>query len=355
MITGIRGRIGLQRQWNLVIRVACTYIGTVIGAGFATGQEILQFFTVYGKYSLIGIIICTLLFGWLGVRMMLIGARLEAKSYQELNHFLFGKRLGSWMSHLVSIMLCGVTMAMLAGAGALFEEQLQLSFYLGLFLTAMITFWVVSKGMSGILSINTLVVPLMFLLVVTIGWSVWFSGEIGLLLEQAPKRSMPHWLLSAISYVAFNLVLSQAVLVPLGASISDESTIRWGGWLGALGLGTTLLISNGAMLLKLEQVIHTDIPMGWMMTELGEAIRLLFLLVIWGEIITTLIGDVFGLTNRLDQSLAIRREWVIAILLFSGSLLSFIGFANLVRYLYPLFGYSGLFLICFLFLRPLPK
>jgi uncharacterized membrane protein YkvI len=355
MLSGIRRRIGLQRQWSLVIRVACTYIGTVIGAGFATGQEILQFFTVYGTYSMIGILICTILFAWLGVRMMLIGARLGAQSYQELNHFLFGERLGSWMSHLVGIMLCGVTLAMLAGAGALFEEQLHLSHYLGLFLTASITFWVVSRGIRGILSINTIVVPLMFLLIVAIGWITWQSGEIGLLFEQAPERTAPHWLLSAISYVAFNLVLSQAVLVPLGASIRDESTIRWGGWLGALGLGTILLISNGAMLLKLDQLIHTNIPMGWVITELGATIQVLFLLVIWGEIVTTLIGDVFGLTNMLSQGIHIRREWIVAILLFIGSLLSFIGFANLVRYLYPLFGYSGLCLICILLVRRLPR
>jgi len=29
-------------------KVAATYIGTVVGAGFASGQEMLQFFAVFG-------------------------------------------------------------------------------------------------------------------------------------------------------------------------------------------------------------------------------------------------------------------------------------------------------------------
>ena len=41
------------------IKIAFTYIGTVIGAGFASGQEILRFFSVYGAYSIYPILIAT--------------------------------------------------------------------------------------------------------------------------------------------------------------------------------------------------------------------------------------------------------------------------------------------------------
>ena len=37
-------------------KVAATYIGTVIGAGFASGQEILQFFSVFGNMGILGLI-----------------------------------------------------------------------------------------------------------------------------------------------------------------------------------------------------------------------------------------------------------------------------------------------------------
>lgn len=36
------------------LQIAGAYIGLIVGAGFASGQEVLQFFTSFGWYSLIG-------------------------------------------------------------------------------------------------------------------------------------------------------------------------------------------------------------------------------------------------------------------------------------------------------------
>ena len=48
------------------IIVAFAFVGVVVGAGFATGQEIFQFFTSHGVYSISGIIVTGLLitFRW---------------------------------------------------------------------------------------------------------------------------------------------------------------------------------------------------------------------------------------------------------------------------------------------------
>ncbi len=84
-------------------RVGFTYIGTVVGAGFASGQEIMQFFTVYGIGGIWGIVVVLFLFGWLGTRMMVMGARLKARSYEVFNQYLFGPRWGKWMNGFVGL------------------------------------------------------------------------------------------------------------------------------------------------------------------------------------------------------------------------------------------------------------
>ena len=51
-------------MWNLVknpLKVALCIIGTLIGAGFASGQEIMSFFIIYGKKSFWGLVIFTIL------------------------------------------------------------------------------------------------------------------------------------------------------------------------------------------------------------------------------------------------------------------------------------------------------
>ena len=42
------------------IIVAFAFVGVVVGAGFATGQEIFQFFTSHGIYSIGGILLLDL-------------------------------------------------------------------------------------------------------------------------------------------------------------------------------------------------------------------------------------------------------------------------------------------------------
>ena len=45
-----------------IFKVTFVIIGTIIGAGFASGQEILIFFNNYGFYGLIGLIFSIILF-----------------------------------------------------------------------------------------------------------------------------------------------------------------------------------------------------------------------------------------------------------------------------------------------------
>ncbi|UUZ93934.1 hypothetical protein LJK87_04485 [Paenibacillus sp. P25] len=105
-----------MKRWGNVLQISFTYIGTVVGAGFATGQEILQFFTRYGWMATLTIGIACALFVWLGIKLMLIAHELNAKSYEDLNNLLFGPKIGGYVSLFTLITLFGVTTVMLAGA-----------------------------------------------------------------------------------------------------------------------------------------------------------------------------------------------------------------------------------------------
>lgn len=46
------------------IEMAGAFIGVIVGAGFASGQEILQFFTSFGWWGIIGGVIAAVLFAF---------------------------------------------------------------------------------------------------------------------------------------------------------------------------------------------------------------------------------------------------------------------------------------------------
>ena len=66
------------------LKVAATYIGTVVGAGFASGQESLQFFAIFKGRGLIGLLIVTILFILYGYIIMELGYHLGSKSHIEI-------------------------------------------------------------------------------------------------------------------------------------------------------------------------------------------------------------------------------------------------------------------------------
>ncbi|MFC5405735.1 hypothetical protein [Cohnella soli] len=331
-----------MKQWALSIQVALVFIGTVVGAGFASGKEVMQFFTRFGYWGPLLIFVSTIFFVWIGAKVMLLAAKLQAKSYEDLNKHLFGERTGKWVSLLMLVILLGVNAVMLAGAGSIFSEHLNLSYQTGLIVTMFACFMLLRKGMNAILSINTFVVPLMigftaFLVVETLRQPVsgaWLTRES----ELSPWAA----LLSPFLYAAFNLSMSQAVLVPLGSAINNPVVLRRGAWLGGIGIGFMLLAGHLALSAKMPDIALFDIPMGGIALSLSAWLHWIYVLLIFMEIFTTLVADIFGLTLQLETRLK-TSPWIITVALL---LLCFLagqfGFGPLLSALYPTFGLLSL-------------
>jgi uncharacterized membrane protein YkvI len=195
----------------------------------------------------------------------------------------------------------------------------------------------------------------MLLFTIIVAVHSWQNGDLGSLTSMPPVHEKGHWVLSAITYVAFNLAMSQAVLVPLGAEVDDETAIRLGGWIGGLGLGAMLFASNFAMQLNLSEIAQMEIPMAYVINALGAGMKYFFLAVMWGEIFTTLIGNVYGLAVNLSRLVPYRLYTIMALIFILGYFFSLIGFPVLISYLYPFFGYCSIIVLVLLVFRRVPR
>ena len=64
-----------------ILKVTFVIVGTIIGAGFSSGQEILTFFNQYGRYGLIGLI-CSI-----GLISIIIYKTLEISIENNINNY----------------------------------------------------------------------------------------------------------------------------------------------------------------------------------------------------------------------------------------------------------------------------
>ncbi|MDR9796179.1 hypothetical protein Q4O60_06585 [Aeribacillus pallidus] len=339
----------MSNKWVLALQIASVYIGTVIGAGFATGKEIVEFFSKYGAGGIVGIICSAVLFVWLGTKMMLIGRRINASSYLQLNQFLFGTLSAYVVNGLMFMMLIGITSVMLSGAGAIFEEQLSLSKQFGIFLTIVLSIAVISFGVKGLSSVNLLVVPLFILFSLIISIEAIIRGDfIDFSLDGVfqPVKS-------SFLYVSFNLSLAQAVLVPLANAIKDESAIKLGGVVGGLGL-SFILFSSYFSLLHLPDAGLFEIPMAEIVKQLFSGFYYIYILVIFGEIFSSLIGNLYGLERQLSSEKPLAKIAGVIFILLLCYLVSLIGYGKLISTLYPLFGYMSIAFFILLMFKKIP-
>lgn len=331
-----------MKQWALSIQVAFTFIGTVVGAGFASGREVMQFFTRFGWWGPYLIIVSTAFFVWIGAKVMLLSAKLGAKSYEDLNKHLFGDKGGRWVSNLMLVVLLGVNAVMLAGAGSVFSEHLNLTYQTGLLVTMFACFLLLRKGMKAIMTVNTFVVPVMM------GFTLF------LMFETLREPNSGHWLratselspwaawLSPFLYAAFNLSMSQAVLVPLGSAIGDSRVLRRGAWIGGIGIGILLLAGHLALSARMPGILQFDIPMGGIARELGAWMHWIYVFLIFMEIFSTLVADIYGLTLQLQERTRVSPGMLTAALLLICFLAGQFGFGPLLSTLYPMFGLLSL-------------
>ena len=97
----------LKTNWGAAFQIAAVYVGTVVGAGFATGREIVEFFSRFGIFGLIGIFMSGYMLIYMGSKLMRIAAAIGARSYEEMNEHLFGKFFGKLINIVMLVMQIG--------------------------------------------------------------------------------------------------------------------------------------------------------------------------------------------------------------------------------------------------------
>ncbi|MBO8141174.1 MAG: hypothetical protein H0Z37_03200 [Firmicutes bacterium] len=334
-------------------RIAAAYAGTVVGAGFASGQETLQFFTAFGPAGSAGLILAVLLFSGFGVRVLWLGRKLNAGSHRPLVHWAFGPRVAPIVDWVLTLFLLATAAAMASGAAATMLEQYGWPRWLGAALMTALSAATVLTGLRGVIRAIAFVAPLLIGSVLAISAYSLSDGPgiaAALAWEGRPQLAPvePWWLAGAL-YVAYNMVLAVPVLGPLGAEARDRAALAWGGALGGIGLGLGAGAIHLAVAAHMPEASRFDIPMLYAARGLPPWVPLAYSALLLAEVYTTAVAVLFGFAARLGEESGPRFRAAV----IGGGAAAFVGglfpFAEVVGTVYPLMGLvGGLMLLSFL-------
>lgn len=337
-----------------VFAIAATYVGTVVGAGFATGQEVLRFFTHFGLGGIFAVLGATFLFAVLGAQILRIGNELRADSHRPIVEAAVGPLMGRLIDFVITFFLFGGAAVMMAGSGAVFAEHWHLNRFLGTLIMAVVAGGTVALGLRGVVASISAVAPILIAMVLFISTSVLVRNGISpaaLRWYDPNAAATVFWPVSLFLYVSYNLILSVSVLGPLGKETTDHRVLYWGGIVGGVALGMGTLFINLALLSGIPEIAQYEVPMLHLARQFPAWLTTLYSLVLWAEIYTTAVASLYGLAVRLSTPGSAQFRKLVPMAALGALLAAQVGFSGMVGVLFPAVGWMGLLFVAGLLYR----
>jgi len=318
-----------------VLKIVFVIIGTTIGAGFASGQEIYLFFNKYGFMGIIGMILSCIITGFIIYKVFKI---LNIKSVKSYSDFLLilstNKKLNKLMQVIIQCFLLISFFVMIAGFSAYFNQEFKILIYIPAICISILCYITFRNNTKGIVSINTILIPFLCFFISYLG-----IKNINFIASNNNQINYcTGWLFSSVLYASYNSILLIPILIELNVYIKKQSQIKMcsilcSAILCVLGLALYFLLLRGN-----NYVQNLELPLIQITKEFGNIYSVIYGIVILIAIFTTAIASGYGFIKNVNKN---EKIWMIGICVIS-VLVAPVGFSNLVSLLYPIFGVLGL-------------
>jgi len=332
-----------------VFRIVMAFMGVFTGAGFASGQEIMQYFTSFGLWGIAGSVVATILFGFVGMVLLDLGSHYNATTHTDVFNNITNKTISRIIDIALMITIFGIGVVMIAGAGSNLNQQFGLPVWLGSVILGVLLIVVGMMDTEKVISAISSITPFLIIFVLVIsGYILIFTDYSFQALDPVASSlssTLPQWTISAINYAAFNITFGASMAFVIGGEEEDQKSAAMGGLIGGIGVGLLILLNNLSIFAAVEEVSQYPLPMLALAEEVHPIAGLLMSVVLFVLIWSTGMSLFYSFASRFGESGTKKFNVVLIASVIVGFGLSFFGFTNLISYFYPIVGYAGILII----------
>ncbi len=336
-----------------VVGIFSSYVGAVIGAGYASGQEILQFFNAFGDKGKYSIVIAALFFIIFGYLPMILAYKARVMDFEKLIT-PFGIKAPKYFSDfLITITQFGTLIIMVAAAGSMFNEMYGIPYWSGSLIVSILLVIVLFSGLDGIVRVLSGLVPIMVIIAFIVGvyGSVTEIPTDNTVLDVNKSPLIKQWYFSGILYVAYNFSIALGISVPMGFRAKSGKTIAAASIISGLAIGICAFVVYNAMENNIYYVGAMDLPMVAIAEYISPALKIVYSGILFIGLYSTAISCYYGFYSRAYKFKVFKRfgEKTLAIFIMAAALvLSQLGFSQLISYIYPALGYGSIIIMVLL-------
>ena len=336
-------------------KIVMLIIGTLIGAGFASGKEIYIFFYRFGKIGLLGIVISSILTGLIIYLTLKLANRKEIDNYDELIETVNKKysKISKVIKNIVNLFLIISFYIMVAGFGAYIKQKYNITPYISCSIFTLIIYLILRKNIQGLLKINAILVPIIILLIILLG----INNIIGIINKpvfiEIENENTLDWLIYSILYTSYNSIILVPVIITLRRYIQTKNDIISVSIVSSCIINILAICVFFILFNSKIDISSFEMPLLQIVSQYGNIIKNIYGIIIVIAIFTSAISVGFSFIENISNEKTYKRN--LFLICISSVFISNIGFSNLIQILYPLFGVIGITQLVFICVKSLEK
>ena len=271
----------------------------MIGGGYGTGREIVEFFLKEGPLS--GLVNMAIATGIISVVLAVCFEFARIGKYFEYRSFIKGLLGKGWVAYdiIYLIMLVLIVSVMGSASGEIFHALVGAPEFIGIIIMMIAVGLIVFKGtktVEKIMSFWSFVLYAAFIIMFVMVINLFYKDIINNFSLQSPDAN---WTMGGIKYAAYNIGMAPAILFCARHFETRKEAITAGLIGGVLGMLPALILFL-VMLSHYPQIISEAVPVNHIIENLGfNPFRLFFQLVLFGTFIETGAGLIHGFNERI--------------------------------------------------------
>ncbi len=324
-----------------------TCAGAVVGAGFASGREIMRFFSRYGEFSWIGVFLAAASMGFFAYMLMKRAREAGTDSLSQLSRAYLGRAAAAGTASF-ALLLCVTGGGMAAAAGELGALALPVhgAYWIAFFATLLLALLLMGRSLSPLAFVSVFLIPVLaftFLLCLIPPEGKAVTAEVLF----PVWRKIAETALLGLSYGALNITLAAGVLCEAGRGM-DGKKAAWTSLFFGLLLFLLLALGN-VVLMRQPELTNAALPVVMLLNKFGKMGFYLAVIGLYLAVFTTLMAAARSIFNIIGHC---KPGWLrFALTGGAFALLGAVGFMRLVGVAYPVLGFLCLLLLILIISR----
>lgn len=294
-------------------KTSAVYVCAILGAGFATGKELMEYFGIYGLWGIAGIGIASFLFA--------------LTAYRVIRHGVKENKLINIVSTIFLIVLYS---AMLSASGEIFK-MFNLPFATGVAAMGALSFLSVLDSGHTIERASMILFPVIVICCIITGVYILKDNNTPVQKEFSPKI-----ILSALLYTAYNIITAVNIL----AYEKDKGIAFKTAVISGLSIFLLAAVLTLPIICCLDYVQYSSLPLMKLLPQ-NSAVFYAYIIMLLSAVYTTAVTNAISAVRQTGFSPAI--------LTLLAAVFAFVGFGTIVTRVYFVFGIAGVVILLNIF------